>query len=45
LPFAFTILQELYLEYDNEAHNPLIGRNEIITPMIVSYVPTGCPSF
>jgi len=31
---SFAILQELYLEYDNEAHNALIGRNEIITPMI-----------
>ncbi len=31
---SFIILQELYLEYDNEAHNALIGRNEIITPMI-----------
>ena len=31
---SFAILQEIYLEYDNEAHNALIGRNEIITPMI-----------
>ncbi|MCK4676239.1 MAG: hypothetical protein KAT61_09985, partial [Gammaproteobacteria bacterium] len=31
---SFVILQELYLEYDNEAHNAMIGRNEIITPMI-----------
>ena len=31
---SFAILQELYLEYDNEAHNALIGRNEIVTPMI-----------
>ena len=31
---SFVILQELYLEYDNKAHNALIGRNEIITPMI-----------
>jgi len=31
---SFVILQELYLEYDNEAHNALIGRNEIVTPMI-----------
>ena len=31
---SFIILQELYLEYDNKAHNALIGRNEIITPMI-----------
>jgi hypothetical protein len=31
---SFIILQELYLEYDNKAHNAMIGRNEIITPMI-----------
>jgi hypothetical protein len=31
---SFVILQELYIEYDNEAHNALIGRNEIVTPMI-----------
>lgn len=31
---SFVILQELYLEYDNKAHNALIGRNEIVTPMI-----------
>ncbi|NOR43807.1 MAG: hypothetical protein GQ572_10765 [Gammaproteobacteria bacterium] len=31
---SFVILQELYLEYDIENHNALIGRNEIITPMI-----------
>ena len=31
---SFVILQELYLEYDNQAHNALIGRNEIVTPMI-----------
>jgi hypothetical protein len=31
---SFVILQELYLEYDNEAHNAMIGRNELITPMI-----------
>ena len=31
---SFAILQELYLEYDNEAHNAMIGRNEIVTPMI-----------
>jgi len=31
---SFVILQELYLEYDNEAHNAMIGRNEIVTPMI-----------
>ena len=31
---SFVILQELYLEYDSETHNALIGRNEIITPMI-----------
>lgn len=31
---SFIILQQLYLEYDNETHNALIGRNEIITPMI-----------
>ncbi|MBE9564934.1 MAG: hypothetical protein IMF17_06785, partial [Proteobacteria bacterium] len=31
---SFAILQELYLEYDFEDHNALIGRNEIVTPMI-----------
>jgi len=31
---SFVILQELYLEYDIENHNALIGRNEIVTPMI-----------
>jgi len=31
---SFVILQELYLEYDIEDHKALIGRNEIITPMI-----------
>jgi len=31
---SFVILQELYLEYDNKAHNALVGRNEIVTPMI-----------
>ena len=31
---SFVILQELYLEYDVENHNALIGRNEIVTPMI-----------
>ena len=31
---SFAILQEFYLEYDTENHNALIGRNEIITPMI-----------
>jgi hypothetical protein len=31
---SFVILQELYVEYDYEAHNAMIGRNEIITPMI-----------
>lgn len=31
---SFVILQELYLEYDIDDHNALIGRNEIITPMI-----------
>ena len=31
---SFVILQELYLEYDIENHNVLIGRNEIVTPMI-----------
>ena len=31
---SFAILQELYLEYDNDAHNALVGRNEIVTPMI-----------
>lgn len=31
---SFAILQEIYLEYDTDRHNALIGRNEIITPMI-----------
>ena len=31
---SFAILQEIYLEYDTDKHNALIGRNEIITPMI-----------
>ncbi len=31
---SFVILQELYVEYDYDAHNAMIGRNEIITPMI-----------
>jgi hypothetical protein len=31
---SFAILQELYIEYDNEHHNALVGRKEIITPMI-----------
>ncbi|MCK5394974.1 MAG: hypothetical protein KAJ32_03230 [Gammaproteobacteria bacterium] len=31
---SFVILQEFYLEYDEEAHNAMIGRNEIVTPMI-----------
>ncbi len=31
---SFVILQELYLEYDYEAHNAMIGRNELVTPMI-----------
>lgn len=31
---SFAILQEIYLEYDTAKHNALIGRNEIITPMI-----------
>jgi len=31
---SFAILQELYLEYDIKAHNAMIGRNEVITPMI-----------
>jgi hypothetical protein len=33
---SFVILQEIYLEYDNEMHNAMVGRNEIITPMIES---------
>ncbi len=31
---SFVILQELYLEYDKGPNNALIGRNEIVTPMI-----------
>ena len=31
---SFAILQELYLEYENDQHYALIGRNEIFTPMI-----------
>ena len=31
---SFAILQELYLEYENDQHHALIGRNEIFTPMI-----------
>jgi hypothetical protein len=31
---SFAILQELYLEYENDQHHALIGRNEIYTPMI-----------
>lgn len=31
---SFAILQEIYLEYAIEAHNAMLGRNEIITPMI-----------
>ena len=31
---SFVILQELYLEYDLDNHNALIGRNEMVTPMI-----------
>ncbi|MFV9616568.1 MAG: hypothetical protein ACNYZG_11470, partial [Gammaproteobacteria bacterium] len=31
---SFAILQELYLEYDSGNHNALVGRNEIVTPMI-----------
>ena len=31
---SFSILQELYLEYENDQHHALIGRNEIYTPMI-----------
>jgi len=31
---SFAILQELYVEYDDEHHNGLVGRKEIITPMI-----------
>jgi hypothetical protein len=31
---SFAILQELYLEYQNDQHHALIGRNEIFTPMI-----------
>ena len=30
----FAILQELYVEYANDQHNALVGRNEIFTPMI-----------
>jgi len=31
---SFALVQELYLEYDNEGHNALVGRNEITTPMV-----------
>ena len=31
---SFAILQELYVEYENDRHKALIGRNEIYTPMI-----------
>ena len=31
---SFAILQELYVEYENDQHYALIGRNEIFTPMI-----------
>jgi hypothetical protein len=31
---SFAILQELYVEYENDQHHALIGRNEIFTPMI-----------
>ena len=31
---SFAILQELYVEYDNDRHKALIGRHEIYTPMI-----------
>ena len=31
---SFAILQELYLEYNNNTHNALIGRNEAETPMV-----------
>jgi len=31
---SFAILQELYVEYASEEHNVLVGRNEIVTPMI-----------
>ena len=30
----FAILQELYVEYATDHHNALVGRNEIVTPMI-----------
>ena len=30
----FAILQEMYLEYADKGHNVLVGRNEIVTPMI-----------
>jgi hypothetical protein len=31
---SFAILQELYVEYENDQHHALVGRNEIFTPMI-----------
>ncbi|MFC1774489.1 hypothetical protein ACFL3A_14260 [Pseudomonadota bacterium] len=30
----FSILQEMYVEYADKEHNVLVGRNEIVTPMI-----------
>jgi len=31
---SYAILQEAYIEYDSKEHNVLVGRNEIVTPMI-----------
>ncbi len=31
---SFAILQEAFIEYDSKTHNALVGRNEIVTPMI-----------
>jgi hypothetical protein len=31
---SFAILQELYIEYEDDQHHALVGRNEIYTPMI-----------
>lgn len=31
---SFALIQELFIDYTNDRHHALIGRNEIVTPMI-----------